>query len=331
MQLSVILVNYRSWKRLNQCLTALEQLNLNYDETQVIIVDNQSGDGQLEIFKNNFKDFIFYENSGNHGFANGCNKGASLASGENLIFLNPDTIVGKEAWIDLVTATSLLSQKLLLSCSQINDHGRDTHPYGYFLQLNTLLPIARSIKKIFQGIGKSIILPSGHMACSPDWISGSLIMISKINFIQLGGWDEDFWMYFEDMDLCNRFRKSGGNIFVLTDTKVIHNHGGASRINPETSALTKAEVMISRHVYIEKYFTGVSKNIAQIYLILNNLMLEPLIFGLAGIILFFQPRAFTYTLRYIRIIKYYFHAWKNKTWISPRSVNFRSIQPRTKF
>jgi GT2 family glycosyltransferase len=322
--LSIIIVNYRGWKRLRQCLDSIQNLNPEAEKIEVIVVDNQSADGQLEIFKNQFPEFIFFENSGNFGFAHGCNTGASLAKGTNYIFLNPDTILNTAALNGLTQLTGLLSKKVMFSCTQVTDNGKDTHPYGYFLNLKTLNPLARSLRSFILGKPKTITLASGHHAFSPEWISGSLILISKTSFNELGGWNQDYWMYFEDMDLCKRFKSLGGTIYLVTDFSVIHNHGGASRINAETRALTKAEVMISRHVYVQKHLSGISNLTSQLYLVISNLFFEPLLLALAGLILFFNPKVFTYTIRYFNLLNYYVNALRNSSWLSPRSVNFHS-------
>ena len=325
-QLSVIIVNYKGWKRLKQCLESIQKLNPDPAQTEIIIVDNKSDDGQLNIFKGYFPEFTFHENSGNYGFANGCNTGAAMAKGLNLLFLNPDTIMNADALKGLTQLTQLLNNRLMISCEQVNDNGRDTHPYGYFLELKTLHPLARTLRKFITGQPKLFTLSSGQHAFSPEWISGSLILISKKVFNELGGWDENFWMYYEDMDLCKRFRNLGGSIALVTDFSVVHNHGGASRINSATSALTKAEVMISRHVYIRKHLKGINKMVAHFYLVINNLFFEPLFFAILGIILFFNPKIFAYTLRYKGMVRYYANAIRYKTWLSPRSVHFPEKQ-----
>jgi hypothetical protein len=321
-QLSIIIVNYRGWKRLRQCLDSIQHLNPDPEKIEIIVVDNRSADGQLEIFKNQYPEFIFFENSGNNGFAHGCNTGASMAKGTNYLFLNPDTILNAAAMNGLMELTSLLSEKVMISCTQITDNGKDTRPYGYFLDLKTLNPLARSVRNLILGKPKSITLSSGHHGFSPEWVSGSLILISKKSFNELSGWDQSFWMYYEDMDLCKRFRTLGGSINLVTDFSVIHNHGGASRVNAEIRALTKAEVMISRHVYVQKHISGISNTITQSYLVINNLFFEPLFLALAGLLLFFNPKVFTYTLRYFSLLRYYYNALRNNSWLSPRSLNF---------
>jgi GT2 family glycosyltransferase len=119
MQLSVILVNYRGWKKLRPCLESLKCLSTLPIDSEIIIVDNQSADGELTGFARDFPDFNFIENTGNFGFAHGCNYGASAAKGDFLMFLNPDTIVNAEAIQQLRTTASKYANLTILTCRQV--------------------------------------------------------------------------------------------------------------------------------------------------------------------------------------------------------------------
>src|ERR1035437_4734184 len=155
----------------------------------------------------------------------------------------------------------------------------------------------------------------------PDWISGSVVLVRHNTFEKLGGFDEDFWMYFEDVDLCRRVRNLDCEIASCNNITIEHNHGGSSRINLKTTSSTKTEVHISRHVYISKHKTGVEKFLIQTFLVLNNLISGGLM-ALIGLLLFFVPKVFSRTLIYYRLIRYYTGSVLRSSWISPRSVNF---------
>lgn len=323
MKLSIVIVNYRGWKRLRLCLESLRRLNEALFTWEVIVVDNHSSDDQLPVFSNDFPEFYFIENSGNYGFANGCNLGASKATGEYLLFLNPDTLITVEAIRDLVREAEKHPEFTILSCSQINDKGKDTRPYGYFLRPGTLTSFLRSVRLLFYKPLNPTALRSGALAIFPEWVSGSVVLMNHKNFDRLGGWCEDYWMYYEDADLCKRVQESGGKIALIQTIRIIHNHGGASRVNLEVKALTKSEVIISRHVFIQKHFRGLKRLLMQSYLVINNLFLGQLIVALLGLLFFFNPSLRVYTRLYINILKYYAGAVANGTWLSRRSVNFK--------
>ena len=323
MKLSIIIVNYRGWKRLRPCLESLRRLKDALFSWEVIVVDNCSSDNQLPVFLNEFPEFYFIENSGNFGFSNGCNVGARKATGEYLLFLNPDTLITEDAIRDLLREGEKHPEFTILSCNQVNDKGKDTRPFGFFLRPSTLTSFLRSLRRLAYKDLKPTTLRSGAHAIFPEWVSGSIVLINRKDFERLGGWCEDYWMYYEDADLCKRVHESGGKVALIQSIQIIHNHGGASRINLEVKALTKSEVIISRHVFIHKHFHGIKRLLMQSYLVINNLFLGQLFVALLGMIFFFKPSLRVYTRLYINILKYYAGAVVNKTWLSRRSVNFR--------
>lgn len=323
MLFSVIIVNFKSWKVLQRCLTSLVDLKAQPDELEVIVVDNFSNDGRFDEFTKLFPSYLFIQNNGNFGFANACNKGARQAKGEILLFLNPDTVMLPEAWAGFKNIKDQVSSDSIFTCAQVNDAGKDMKPFGQFLRLINVSGLIRPLLKLGPKIDQKVLLHNGKKIFSPDWVSGSLLMISAINLKKIGGWDEDYWMYYEDMDLCRRFRNSGGRVCLFSDFTVIHNHGGASRINPATSAITKSEVIISKHIYVQKNLKGVERILTQIYMFTESLFFVPLLFAALGCLLFFYPKLRVYSIRYGLVLKYYFSVMSTRNWISPRSVNFK--------
>jgi GT2 family glycosyltransferase len=322
-ELSVIIVNYRGWKRLKDCLDSLSSITQNKFTFEVIIVDNASNDGILDDFRRRYSSFIFLDNSGNNGFANGCNLGASYAKGELFLFLNSDTIVSEEALYGMIQEMYSRNGSCIVSCRQIKEDGSDEKAYGRFLSPLTLTGWLRAINKIITGNdGRKFSEDSNYIY--PDWVSGSVIMIRKTDFLSIGGWDEDYWMYFEDVDLCQRLRAFGGTIIFLKQVVVEHNHGGATRTNSSITALTKTEVLISRHIYISKHAKRF-KNLTQTFLVCNNIF-SFLITALLGLIFFFNKKVKTFSKIYSGLMRYYLNSLFSKTWLSTRSVNYKSLK-----
>ena len=145
------------------------------------------------------------------------------------------------------------------------------------------------------------------------------MMMSKTSFNTIGKWNERFWMYFEDVDLCRRARNLGGAVILLKNAAVVHNHGGSSRSDAEITALTKTEVLISNHEYISLHENGLREVLIHAFLILNNLILG-FFSAIPGLILFSNKRLLIATKVYVKLIIYYFNAFLHDTWISPRSV-----------
>ena len=316
--LSVIIVNYRSWRRLSSCLDALMACRSAGLYPEVIVVDNDSGDGQLSGFQLRYPDFRFLPNSGNLGFANGCNFGASMASGEFLLFLNPDTIVTADALTGMLELARANPEYTLLSCRQLNSSGKDDKPCGIFPSLRTLTPLQRAfIRRIHGGRWP---FDNGAEVIFPDWISGSVVLVRRVEFEAAGGWCDQFFMYYEDVDLCRRIRDRGGLVALANAISIVHDHGGASRINRKVKALTKTEVIISRHLYVHRHFQGRQRTLAQIWLVLDSLFLGRLFPAIAGLLLFFLPSFAVYSRIYLNLLVYYTGVLRYGSWLSPRSV-----------
>ena len=287
--ISVIIVNYKSWKHLEQCLLSINKIVDKDIKFEVIIIDNYSNDGQLDKFSEQFPSFTFVLNSGNNGFSNGCNTGAKAAKGEFLLFLNPDTIISKKSLKILFNTAKKYPEYELISCNKTNSKGvleKVNKPLPSFI---TLFGFTRSIYRL---INEKLLDKSScneHNIVFPNWLSGSLILMSKEWFYKLEGWNEDYWMYYEDVDISKRTIDLLGRIALTTDTSVIHNHGGASRINVKTTALTKSEVIISRHIYIRNHFGGGIKFLSQLLLAMV-VIIEKFVLAVLGLFLFFEPK-----------------------------------------
>jgi GT2 family glycosyltransferase len=337
--ISIITVSYRGWERLTKSLEALNSFKGDRITTEVVIVDNKSEDDTIHALESRFSSFRFIHNPVNGGFANGCNLGASKSSGEFLLFLNPDTIATEKALEDLVSIARSNPEISILSCRQVNEKGKESIASGEFPGLWNLTGFQRAIFRnrflLRQPANASGNPDSGlhtpdpaprtpHLSF-PDWVSGSVILIRKKLFQKVGGFDEDFWMYFEDVDICKRVTEGGSKVAFCNNITIEHNHGGSSRVNIRTASLTKTEVHISRHVYISKHKKGIEKQLIQIFLVLNNLVTSSLM-AVAGLILFFIPKIFARTVLFAKLIKYYSQAIISQTWVSPRSVNSKNVK-----
>ncbi|MBA4322919.1 MAG: hypothetical protein C0408_08905 [Odoribacter sp.] len=320
MDLSIIIVNYRGWKRLKECLDALAAFSGEQFRSEVIIVDNDSADGVIDLFKSDYPRFIFIRNNINGGFANGCNLGSSFSKGDFFLFLNPDTLASEKEVEKLLERAKKNPGHYISSCRQVNENGKESKAFGLFPGFGTLTGPGRAIYSILNRKRIAWNTEENENLISPDWVSGSVIMIKNEIFRKLGGFDEDFWMYYEDTDLCRRARNLNGKIAYYTDITIQHDHGGSSRIDLKTASLTKAEVLISRHLYIEKHKSGAGRFIIQLYLVLNNLV-SGACMAILGLLFFASPRMVMRVHIYTRLVSYYFGALKRRSWISTRSVS----------
>jgi GT2 family glycosyltransferase len=316
--LSIVIVSFRGWSRLSKCLESLDSFTGNIIKTEVIVVDNKSGDTTILNIEKRFPKFRFVYNTVNGGFANGCNLGAKQASGEFILFLNPDTVATESEVEKLLFVARQNPEFGIVSCRQVTEKGKECIVYGPFPSLFNLTGLQRAIFRHRAPRTQS----NKPYISFPDWVSGSVIMIKNETFKNAEGFDEDFWMYFEDVDFCRRIRDAGLEVAYCRNITVEHNHGGSSRIDVKTTSLTKTEVRISQHIYISKHKEGFENLFIQTFLILNNLISGG-VMAVAGLLLFFIPKMFSRTLIYFRLIKYYVSSLFRLSWSSRRSVNFQ--------
>jgi GT2 family glycosyltransferase len=285
------------------------------------VVDNHSNDGKLEEFSNQFPSFRFIRNKGNFGFSNGNNLGAKNSRGEYLMFLNPDTVVNLPAILKMLKEAEQNPDYHIISCQQHDEAGNDKNPFGTFPSFKTITGINRAIYRWLRP-KQAALKCNGKSVIFPDWVSGSLIVINRKIFDMNGGWSDDFWLYSEDVDLCKRVSDLGGKVAFLCDTRIMHQHGGITRQNIKLKSYTKAQVLISKHIYVSKHYRRIKQDFLQTYLILINLF-ELLIPAFLGLFLFFIPMVRIYFLIFFYLLNYYTRSVFRKSWLpGPQNLNF---------
>lgn len=319
--ISIIIVNYKSWSELNNCLQSIIAINSDRFTLETIVVDNESNDYKINEFKQLFPTVTFIENSGNNGFANGCNLGASIAKGKYLFFLNPDTVINEDAVFKLWKTSYENSNYGIVSCRQTNENYGKYTEIRFFPSFFTLFGYSRVIYRIVNYFHLNNKFNFHKEIVFPDWVTGAAVFISKEWFASVNGWTEKYWLYFEDVDLCKKIKENNGEICLIRTTNIFHKHGGSTRINIKTKALTKTEVLISKHVYFNEHKSGIIKNCIQIFLLIS-LLIEKFIFAIIGLVFFFIPKLKVNVYIFINLINYYINAISKKSWISPRSVKY---------
>ena len=315
-EVSILIVNYKSWTHLSNCLDALQNITEENFTFEVLVVDNKSDDGKLQEFSDQYGEFRFIENSGNNGFANGCNTAALASKGAHLLFLNPDTVASEQAIASMLAQLKQDSTTGIVSCNQLNANGGSEDMDRMFLNTFTLFGLSRALYRIFK---KETVVENNVLF--PEWVSGSVVFMSRAWFERVAGWNEDFWMYFEDVDMSKKVRDAGGKVALLKDINIIHNHGGASRINMKTARITKTEVLISKHVYLATHFKGL-KRFLLLFAVVGNTFLSKFLFATMGIFFFFIPKLKLNIYLFLELLRYYVQAIKKRSWLSKRAMNF---------
>ena len=189
------------------------------------------------------------------------------------MFLNPDTILDTNSLSSLITYSNSNNEHRLIGIKQLNQNGSNTNAYGLFLDKWTITGFFRIFNRMLRGLTYEKM--NAEEISSPDWISGSFVLLRKIDFLKLDGWNEKYWMYYEDMDLCKRAEYLNLKVSLFNNWKCIHFHGESSRKNKTITIITKTEVIKSSHIYIQnhfKYFNALSLHLTLIILRFVNLL-----------------------------------------------------------
>lgn len=240
--ISIITVNYKTKRYLPKLLESLQEYV--HEEFEYIIVDNDSGDNLDELA--DAYDFVkvIYNNQ-NTGFGSGINRGAKEARGEYLYFLNPDTYLLSDTLKLQKSVLEKFSYSAIVGgCMTKNDGSIQSYQYGSEPSLPDVF---------FMNKKKEQSQKTNDKLQEVDWVSGGAMMVRKDAFQRVGGFDERFFMYFEDIDLCKRFRQQGYKIFWTPDAKLYHVEGGAEKVYKNT----KKRYYASQRKYYAKHIGSI--------------------------------------------------------------------------
>jgi len=211
---SVIVLNYNGSKFLDDCFASLSQVS--YPNYEVILADNCSTDGSVEFTEKNFPKVKILSNKENIGFAAGNNRGARLAKGKYLFFLNNDTKVKTDFLNFLVEAAEKDDKVAICACKILTFEGKEEANLNY-----------TSEGKDVGCTGRSSDIYGWQGWEGPVFFAeGSALFIRKDVFDALGGFDEKHFIFLEDLDLAWRAQLSGFKVKAVPEAAIYHFAGG---------------------------------------------------------------------------------------------------------
>jgi GT2 family glycosyltransferase len=225
-QIGVVVVTYNSAETVQRCLRSI---HANPAVSRIVVIDNHSSDGtaaQVQEVSFDEPRLRFFRNSRNHGFAMACNQGASALAEPWVAFINPDV------YLESDTLTRLLAHAIeragagLLGV-ELHDVNGDTDRNSRRQDIS-LVRLLRDI-----GDRDSVYVEAdGEPVQQVEAVSGALMLMPSNLFVQLGGFDEEFRMHAEDLDMCRRVRDAGYEVLVANDIRALHIGGVSSRSHP---------------------------------------------------------------------------------------------------
>ncbi|HEV9036164.1 MAG TPA: glycosyltransferase family 2 protein [Puia sp.] len=233
MILSVIIVNYRVRYFLELCLHSLQKTLMGI-ESETIVVDNHSADGSPETLRSLFPSVRWVINDENVGFARANNQALQLANGKYILFLNPDTVVPENfarhclSFLEGMPGIGGLGVRMVDGSGRFLKESRRGFPSPWVAfcrlsGLSALFPKSRRFSTYYMGY-----LPEDRTHPAPV-LSGACLWVSRSILTDIGGFDEQFFMYAEDIDLSYRLERAGYINYYLADTTIIHFKGESTR------------------------------------------------------------------------------------------------------
>ena len=267
MQLSVIIVNYNVKYFLEQCLYAVVNAIKNM-EAEIIVIDNNSTDESKYFFSNKFANVYFIWNQKNVGFSKANNIAVQQAKGNYILFLNPDTIVPEDCFEKCIKFYKTQKDIGALGVRMIDGTGK-------FLK-ESKRGFPSLLTSFFKLSGLAILFPrskvfaryyTGHLSENQnnvvDVLAGAFMLVEKKVLDITGGFDEQFFMYAEDIDLSYLIQKAGYKNYYFSETTIIHFKGESTK-----KGNLKYEQLFygAMGIFVKKHYSGFKAALYSIFI-----------------------------------------------------------------
>lgn len=270
MKISVIIVNYNVKYFVEVCVHSVLRA-ANGIDAEIIIVDNNSKDGSCEMVREKFPSVKLIENKENTGFSKANNQGVAIAKGEYILFLNPDTVMPEDflvktlAYMDTHPEAGAIGPRLIDGKGQFAPDSKKSYP-----SLSVALFKTTGINKLFSKspyFNKYYAVHVGERELAEvDVLSGCCMLVRTKAMVEAGGaFDEDYFMYCEDVDLSYRIKKAGYKNIYFPEVDLIHYKGESTRKMTLSYVRIFNEALVT---FVKKHYT---KSQARIFVFFINI------------------------------------------------------------
>lgn len=256
MKLSIVILCWNDLKVIGDCLTSIIAGTHN-TEFEIIVSDNGSTDGSIEFISKNFPQVRLLANGANLRFAKGNNVGIEASRGEYTLILNPDTLIHDGTLDKMVAYADRHPEAGAFGCRVLNVDGTyqgcARPPYTLRSEWCAALYLGR-LARLSEWFHPGLYVGwCGDTERPVGWLAGCFILVRTELLKRLGGFDEQFFYYYEDTDLCHRIWDAGYPILYTPDFAITHLKGQSTtnRFAPATFAL---DAEITRYLYYYKYY-----------------------------------------------------------------------------
>ena len=253
--LSVLIVTYKSCDEIRACLRSIPCTLLG-ETVEIIVLDNGSGDGMGKIVREEFPAVSYIESPVNLGFGKANNIAYERACGEFVLFLNPDTVASEKVLSHCLQRlksdpeTGIISPKLVMLDGEMDLACRRSIPTvwdGFCRALGLSAKFSKC--RFFGGYNMSYLPEDGTYEVGS--VNGAFMMCPKRVLLRVGSFDEQFFMYGDDLDLCFRFSQAGYRVVYDGQVEMIHIKGASSSKDPEKMA--KAVFSATKQFYLKHF------------------------------------------------------------------------------
>jgi GT2 family glycosyltransferase len=239
--LAIIIVSYNARVDLERCLDSLHQPPPQLTH-EIVVVDNQSGDGSAQAARG-WPDVRVIEVGSNAGFARANNIGLRASSSASVLLLNSDTIVPAGAIDRLVAELDRDPDVAIVGPRLVDGSGRAELSFGRMIGPLTELRQKRLVRS-------AAVDRLTRERRYPDWVSGACLLVRRADAEAVGGLDERFFMYTEDVDFCAAVRARGRRVLFTPEVEIVHVRGRSAAAAP---AATSAAYRRSQVAFYEKH------------------------------------------------------------------------------
>ena len=256
MKLSVVILNYNVRYFLELCLQSVEAA-LEGIPSEIIVIDNNSDDASCEMVVSKFPSVTLIKNAVNVGFSKANNQAVEVAKGEYVCILNPDTVVSEDTFLKVMDFVDSKSNLGIVGCRLIDGAGDFLHESKRNIPL-----VSIAIKKI---LGNSNHYYANHVSeygvGKVDVLVGAFMLIRQDVYKLLGGFDEDYFMYGEDIDLSYKITKAGYKNHYLGSASILHYKGESTKKDAAYLDRFYGAMLIfyKKHFYTNLVFNAIVK------------------------------------------------------------------------
>ncbi|MGQ4680118.1 glycosyltransferase family 2 protein [Paenibacillus polymyxa] len=236
MDVSILVVNYNTCQLTLDCLQSVYASKTQY-RYEVIVIDNHSSDGSVEAIRAAYPEIMLIANQDNTGFAKANNQGMEVASGRYVLLLNSDTLVQPDTLDTMIQFMDTHPEMGASGCKVILPDGSlDKACKRGFPTPSASFYYAFGWSKRYPDNPKYNQYQLGHLSPDDEYpvdvLVGAFMLVRRETIDQVGGLDETFFMYGEDIDWCYRIKQAGWGIYYYPHTYIIHIKGGSARRRP---------------------------------------------------------------------------------------------------